>query len=183
MDYQRPGDWTTEQYKAPWPHLLWWSLQGTHIEIISKKASQRLFALRLHKRSRVPMDRLINIYCSLIRPVMEYACQVWHGGLIGGQSDLLKSVQIRAMRIIMSDASYEHSLEISELCRLDQRWQDLCKKLFNEMQSETHRLHHLLPPVKTRDHAVREGKKYPLTKLKIGRTKKSFVNWCLFNLQ
>ena len=87
------------------------------------------------------MDRLINIYCSLIRPViMEYACQVWHGGLTGGQSDLLESVQIRAMHIIMPDASYELSLEISELPRLDQRRQDLCKKLFNEMQSETHRL-------------------------------------------
>ena len=104
---------------------------------------------------------------------MECACQVWHWGLTGGQSDILESVQIRAMRIIMPDASYEFSLEISELPRLDQWQQDLCKKLFNEMQSETHRLHHLLPPVKTRDHGVREGKKYPLPKLKIGRTKKS----------
>ena len=87
------------------------------------------------------------------------------------------------MHIIMPGASYELSLEISELPRLDQRRQDLCKKLFNEIQSETHRLHHLLPPVKTRDHGVREGKKYPLPKLKIVRAKKSFVNWCLFNLQ
>ena len=43
---------------------------------------------------------------------MEYACQVWHGGLTGGQSDFLESDQIRAMRIIMPDASYELSLEI-----------------------------------------------------------------------
>ena len=116
------------------------------------------------------MDRLINIYCSLIRPVMGYACQVWHRG----QSDLLESVQIRAMHIIMPDASYELSLELSELLRLDQRRQDLCKKLFNEMQSETHRL--LLPPIKTRDHGVREGKKYPLPKLKTGRTKKCHLS-------
>ena len=59
---------------------------------------------------------------------MEYACQVWHGGLTGGQSDLLESVQIRAMRIIMPVASYDLSLEISELPRLDHRRQDLCKK-------------------------------------------------------
>ena len=85
--------------------------------------------------------------------------------------------------MIMPDASYELSLELSELPRLDHRRQDLCKKLFTEMQSETRRLHHLLPPFKTRDHGVREGKKYPLPLLKIGLTKKSFVNWCLFNLQ
>ena len=156
---------------------------GTHIEIISKKASQRLFALRLLKRSKVPMDKLLTIYCSLIRPVMEYACQVWHGGLTGGQSLLLESVQKRALHIIMPDASYELALEISELPRLDQRRKDLCQKLFKEMQSDSHRLHHLLPSIKSRDHGVREGRKYPLPKLKTDRTKDSFVNWCLFNLQ
>ena len=52
-------------------------------------------------------------------------------------------------------------------------------KLFTEMQSESHKLHHILPPIKV-DNSVRAGKKYPLHKIKFERTKKSFVNWCLF---
>ena len=154
----------------------------THINIISRKASQRLFFLRLLARCKVPMDKMISIYCTIIRPVVEYACQLWHGGLTGGQSDLIESIQKRAMRIIMPEANYELALQIAELPTLEQRRRKLCRKLFTEMQNESHKLHHMLPPIKV-DNSVRAGKKYPLPKIKLERTKKSFVNWCLFNLQ
>jgi len=42
-------------------------------------------------------------YISVVRPILEYACPVWHTGLTAAQSDTLESVQKRAMRIIYSD--------------------------------------------------------------------------------
>ena len=155
----------------------------THVNNITKKANQRLFMLRLLRRAQVSMEQLLTIYTSRIRPVLEYACQVWHPGLIKGQTDLIESVQKRALRIIMPDASYELALEIAELPSLAQRRKDLCIKLFDEIKCESHKLHHLLPPVKCSNHGIRDVKTYPLPKCRVDRTKKTFINWCLFNLQ
>ena len=154
-----------------------------HVNTITSRASQRLYFLRLLKRARVPMDDLLRVYCSLIRPTVEYACQVWHGGLTGGQSDSIESIQERALDIIMPDAEYDLALQISELPKLSDRRRDLCKKLFLEIQQPDHKLHHLLPEVKTNVCGLRSNHKYPKPKCNTDRAKDCFVNWCLFNLQ
>ena len=125
------------------------------------------------------MDKMLQIYCSLVRPTTEYACQVWHGTLTGGQSDAIESVQ----EIIMPDASYELACEIEQLPTLKKRRRELCKKLFIELQNPSHKLHHLLSSVKTTSHGLRSCKKYTLPKLRTDRAKLSYINWCLYNLQ
>ena len=50
----------------------------THVRHISSKASKRLYALRILKRNGVQPSYLKTVYCSFIRPVLEYACPVWH---------------------------------------------------------------------------------------------------------
>jgi hypothetical protein len=49
-----------------------------HINNIVKQASKRLYMLRLLKRSNARIDTLITVYTTIIRPVLEYACQIWH---------------------------------------------------------------------------------------------------------
>jgi hypothetical protein len=49
-----------------------------HINNIVKQASKSLYMLRLLKRSNARIDTLITVYTTIIRPVLEYACQVWH---------------------------------------------------------------------------------------------------------
>jgi hypothetical protein len=49
-----------------------------HINNIVKKASKTLYMLRLLKRSNACIDTLITVYITIIRPVLEYVCQVWH---------------------------------------------------------------------------------------------------------
>ena len=143
-----------------------------HISSITAKASQRLYFLRILKRANISMDKFLSIYCSLVWPVVEYACQVLHGGLSKEQSNSVENIQERALKIIMPDATYE----LAELPTLASRRLDMCKKLFTEIQDDNHRLHHLLPPIKTHRH------KYELPKV-LSRTRKSFINWCLYNLQ
>ena len=150
---------------------------------IRSRASQRLFFLRILKRAKVSIDQLLQVYCAIVRPVVEYACQAWHGGITGGQSDSLEEIQERALKIIMPNASYELACQIAEIPTLANRRRELCKKLFVEMQSPKHKLNHLLPSAKSNSHNVRHEKKYPLPKVTINRTKNSFVNWCLYNLQ
>ena len=154
-----------------------------HINNITGKASQRLYFLRLLKRANVNMDSLLRIYCSLIRPTVEYACQLWHGGLTGEQSDTVEAIQIRALAIIMPDAAYDLALQIAELPTLADRRRDICRKLFIEMQSPSHKLHHLLPSERDNRERLRSEAKYPKPKVHTKRAKSCFVNWCLFNLQ
>ena len=115
------------------------------------------------------MDRLINIYCSLIRPFMEYAWQVWHGGLTGGQSDLLEyelftlSCQKSAM------GSHWRYLSCLGLIKGDRIYVKNCSMRCRARLIDLTVYYHLL-------------KLEIIPNLKIGRTKKSFVNRCLFNL-
>ena len=112
----------------------------THITNITNKVSQRLFMLRLLKRAQVDMDKLLHIYTMVIRPIVEYGCQVWHPGLNKGEKKLIESIQERALKIIMPNASYELAQQISELPTLETRRVDLCRKLFKEIQDQSHKI-------------------------------------------
>ena len=68
-----------------------------HIDYICKKAVKGLYALRLLKRNALPSHILISTYCTHIRPIVEYACQVWHYGLPQYLSDQVEKIQKRAL--------------------------------------------------------------------------------------
>ena len=147
----------------------------THVTNITNKASHRLFMLRLLKRAQVDMDKLLHIYTMVIKPIVEYACQVWHPGLNKEHKKLIESIQERALKIIMPNASYELAQQISELPTLETRRVDLCRNLFKEIQDPRHKLHHLLPPIKKGSHDLRDVKKYPLPKIHTNRGKATFT--------
>ena len=44
--------------------------------------------------------------------VLKYACPEWHPGLTAAHSDLLESVQKRAIRIFYSDANYQYQTSL-----------------------------------------------------------------------
>ena len=78
----------------------------------------------------MPVDKMLAIYCSIVRPVVEYACQVWHGGLTKEQTDTIENIQERALHIIMPDASYELAMQVANLTTLSSHRVELCKMLF-----------------------------------------------------
>jgi len=45
-------------------------------------------------------------YCTVIRRIAEYASPVWHSSLTAAQSDVLESLQKRAMNIIFPGDDY-----------------------------------------------------------------------------
>ena len=98
---------------------------STHIEAVCAKASKRLVALRSLKRSGVSPRDLRSVYSYFIRPVLEYACPVWHTSLPRKLSDQLE--QIRALRIIVPHLSYTDGLNELDLTTLEERREFLCK--------------------------------------------------------
>ena len=52
-----------------------------HVENIVAKAGNRVYMLYQLKRAGIGQHDLVTIYVSVIRPVLEYACPVWHTNL------------------------------------------------------------------------------------------------------
>ena len=52
-------------------------LRTDHVDYIYKKSNKRLYFIRLLKKSRVECNNIVKIYLVLIRPILEYAVQVW----------------------------------------------------------------------------------------------------------
>ena len=71
-----------------------------HVDAITSKAASRLYFLKQLRRADVPTTDLLHFYTTVVWPVLEYACPVWHSGLTIAQSNQLESVQKRAIRIV-----------------------------------------------------------------------------------
>ena len=154
-----------------------------HCSKIIKRANTRLFFLKQLKRAKVPPKDIVASFISVVRPILEYACQVWHPGLTIEQHDLLENIQARALKIAYPTHEYSQALKESDIPTLKARRTDLCKRLFNDMQKESHMIHDLLPMPRDNAHSTRHATKYPLPRVKTERFKKSFLNYCLFNFQ
>jgi len=126
-------------------NLMWES----HIDSICSKANSRLYSLKRLKRAGLSINDLRCFYTTVIRPVLEYACVVWHHGLTKAQSDRLEALQKRAIRIIHGRAvfnmSYEKALARSQLESLSYRRAAQGKSFYIKITQPTSCLHHLLP--------------------------------------
>ena len=138
-----------------------------HVTNICAKASKRIHYLTQLKRAGVSQSDLIQIYKSVVRPVMEYASIVWHPGLPKYLSDELENVQRRAVRVISPSLSYNEFLATTGLPTLSQRRQDSCKQYFSDMEK------------RTIEHNLRNSKIYAKPFDKTKRSLGSLINWCL----
>jgi len=102
--------------------------------------------LKLLKHSGAFVNDLLCFYTSVVRPVLEYACPVWHSSLTAGQHETLESLQKRTMRIIFNHDDYTISLIIAGIDNLETRREHLTEQFFlRNVLNEKSSLHYLLP--------------------------------------
>ena len=70
-----------------------------HVEQTIKKACKRLYHQREYRKARLPTEVGITVYCTKIRPLLEYASEAW-GSLPQYLADDLQSIQNRCLDII-----------------------------------------------------------------------------------
>ena len=121
-------------------HNLSWSI---HCDYIVKRARKRLYVLRVLMKSGLPPADLIQVYCSLVRPILEYASPVW-AALPNCLVQLVESVQKSALGIIFPDCSYESALVRCGLPTLLSRRDEACRRFISNIK-ESGFLSHLLP--------------------------------------
>ena len=65
----------------------------THVSNIVKQANISLSMFKLLNKLNRPKIHFLRVYLSFIRPLLEYACPVWHSQLSSELNDKIESVQ------------------------------------------------------------------------------------------
>jgi len=146
-------------------------------EQIITKASQRLYILRVLRRSGIPPSDLLPIYYSLVRSTLEYACVAWHTSLPDYLRNKIELIQKRALRIIYPHLHYDEATAQAKCVRLDERRDQLCQKTFVKLLEMNSRLHHLIPESRGTVHKLnlRNNNNFTLPKCRTKRYKTSFI--------
>ncbi len=150
-----------------------------HVENIVSKASKRLYMLYQVKRAGSEQKDLLKIYLSVIRPVLEYACPVWHPHLTKYLCDSIECIQKRALRCIYPGRLYEDLLGDLHITSLQERRDSICKKYFNTISKPGSKLYGLFPAVNESGHNTRTKKKFTFPLAGTNRFKNSFIPWSI----
>ena len=122
-----------------------------HVDSIVKKAAKSVYMLYQLKRAGIRQTYLVNVYVSVVRPVLEYACPVWHTNLPKYLSENIEMIQKRALKSIFPNKGYDDILYDLGMCTLHERRNVICEQYFKNMQGNSHKLHHLLPEERERE--------------------------------
>ena len=117
----------------------------SNVEYLVKKAAKRLFLLKVLRSYNAPIQDLKLFYTSVIRSILEYCAQVWHGNLTKDQSRDLERIQKRAVRIIFPGLTFDEALLKCNLVALESRREEMCLKLIESMHDPNYKLDSLLP--------------------------------------
>ena len=79
---------------------------NAHVDTIVSKARERVFTIYQLKRAGIRQCDLLRVYVSVIIPVLEYACPVWHTSLPKYLSDNIETIQKRCLRTIFPVHSF-----------------------------------------------------------------------------
>ena len=144
-----------------------------------------VYFLKLFELSGSSLENLVCFYTSVVRPILEYACPVWHSSLTVAQADALESIQKREMRLLCQ-ADYTMACMIVGIENLHSRREHLTLSFFNRNVLNTESdLHYLLLVTRDPDiiNRLRKPKQYQSVHSRTVKFSKSFIPHCLSNYQ
>jgi hypothetical protein len=156
-----------------------------HVSSLCSKAAQRLHFLQQLKRAAMTSEDLLYYYQSVVRPVTEYACAVWHTSLTQEQTKQLESIQRRAMKLIYGGNADDLSRALVSLPSLAERRGRLTEQFFKTLLNPTSCLHSLIPAKRNSDVTckLRYANQYPVPWTRTEHYKKSTVIYGLEHYQ
>jgi len=157
-----------------------------HVDAISAKVASRLYFLKQLKCTGASLSDLLCFYTTVVRPVLEYACPVWHSSLTVAQSDMLESLQKRALRIIYCSDNYTINMVWAGIDTLATRRELRTAKFFKRhVMDAASTLNYLLPPKRDPEilERLRDSKPREPLYTRTQKFKISFIPYCLLNYQ
>ena len=134
-----------------------------------------MYAIRTLKRCGVSPRDLRSVFCYFVRPLVEYACPVWHSSLPQYLNDQVEQIQRRAVKIICPHLTYFEGLEELDLPTLSERRESLCKPIYLKNVLPSSKLAELLPEPAQPVYNVRYPRRIPLLKCRTNRFSSSFI--------
>ena len=159
---------------------LGWDIQ---VKNMVSRASRRLFMLYILCKHAAPIEDMLTIFQTYIRPILEYACAVWHPALTKQQSYQLERIQKRTAKIILGNryVNYESALHDLKLHSLADRRNELVLKFGQQvLNSERHR--HMLPTQRSVDYNLRHRNRFSQPRCKTERFQKSTIPFIINQL-
>ena len=93
------------------------------------------------------------MYTTIIRPVLEYACQVWHFNIQEYLSEDIEQIQRCAFRILFPLMGYREARDFTDIPLLKER-ESLCEQFFKKNENND-KLSELLHHKATTDYDMR----------------------------
>ena len=81
-----------------------------HVEAMRKRMRERVWVLRHLKNSGFTEEELATVYTTVIRPVVDYCCVVYHSLLTDEQDQIVERMQSQALKSI-----YGYKLSYSQM--------------------------------------------------------------------
>jgi len=72
-----------------------------HVDALCAEVATKLCFSKIIKRSGLPQKDSLCFCTSVVRSVVQYSCVVWHHNLTTAQSNRLKALEKRPLRIMM----------------------------------------------------------------------------------
>ncbi len=141
------------------------------------------FFLILLKNACPNREDLADTYTSLVRPIVEYACPVWHAGLPQYLQKEVEAIQRRTLTTIYGLAPYEEHMCASGLVSLKNRRVKICSDPFNEMCKPDHKLNHLIPKPRECSKSLRNAPPIYPPKFRTNPYRDTFIPYALMNFQ
>lgn len=111
-----------------------------HVDNIAKSASKNISVLRKIK-FLLNRDTLSKLYTTFIRPIFEYACEVWDECNIAN-SDKLEKLQLEAARIVTGLPIYTNKQHLY----FETGWEKLVNRRKTRKLSLLYKLHNNIAP-------------------------------------
>ena len=144
----------------------------SHVSNIVRRASRKLYIIRVMKRYRAPVEDLLTIFTCYVRPNVEYCVPVWHFSITAQQSTSIERIQKRALRLIYGDqyVTYKNALQLSKLETLYDRRDVLC---LNYAKSLLTKFRDWLPELQSTHRSLRHSEKLRVPKCRTVRYRSS----------
>ena len=151
---------------------------AVHVDKLQKKFRSRLWSLRHLKKSGMSASGLLVVYCSVLRPVLDFACPSYHPLLTQNQKHSLESLQKKALKIVYGPGiSYQEAIAVANISTLEDRRETLTKQFALATSKNPRYSDGWFPKKPTRTHNTRNIRPYVEVIPKTERMKKNPITY------
>ena len=142
------------------------------------RAGRRLFILYTLRKFGAPVEDMLAIFQTYIRPILE--CAVWHPALTKQQSHQLERIRKCSCKIILGNnyQDYQSALQDLNITSLADRRENLILK-FGQQVLNSERHCHLLPAQRSTVHSLRRSKRFRTPLCKTNRFQNSTIPYVI----